>query len=315
VIEESRRITLPLGDVSLSETLGSYYIDMRPALVHYTHNIYGGSFDAAGVPMCGGGPEGLHYMPINVLQYGLMLHADWMESRDPATLLTLENCLRVLEELKSERDRARVWWHLTYDPKYDIHPPWASAMAQGEAISFYLRMYQALGRSSLLDTALGAYRFLAVPLSDGGVRRQDDEGNLWFEEFPSERPSFVLNGFIYTLFGLYDLYRITGDSAVKADIDACLRTLRANLHRFDAGYWSTYDLQRKELVRYYYQKNVHVPQMAVLHRLTGEKIFAEYRDKWESQITPLNFLFVQLMYRVKPRFERVRRMWHGTGSS
>src|SRR5215467_1583918 len=262
VIEESRRITLPLGDVSLSETLGSYYIDMRPALVHYTHNIYGGSFDAAGVPMCGGGPEGLHYMPINVLQYGLMLHADWMESRDPATLLTLENCLRVLEELKSERDRARVWWHLTYDPKYDIHPPWASAMAQGEAISFYLRMYQALGRSSLLDTALGAYRFLAVPLSDGGVRRQDDEGNLWFEEFPSERPSFVLNGFIYTLFGLYDLYRITGDSAVKADIDACLRTLRANLHRFDAGYWSTYDLQRKELVRYYYQKNVHVPQMA-----------------------------------------------------
>jgi heparosan-N-sulfate-glucuronate 5-epimerase len=37
---ESRHITLDLGNVSLSETLGSYYIEMRPALVHYTNNIY-----------------------------------------------------------------------------------------------------------------------------------------------------------------------------------------------------------------------------------------------------------------------------------
>jgi hypothetical protein len=37
---ESRHITLDLGNVSLSETLGSYYIEMRPALVHCTNSIY-----------------------------------------------------------------------------------------------------------------------------------------------------------------------------------------------------------------------------------------------------------------------------------
>ena len=36
---ESRHITLGLGNVSLSVTLGSYYIDMCPAFVHYTNNI------------------------------------------------------------------------------------------------------------------------------------------------------------------------------------------------------------------------------------------------------------------------------------
>jgi D-glucuronyl C5-epimerase C-terminus len=190
---ESRHIIAGLGNVSLSETLGSYYIDMRPALFHYTDNIYGGGFDADGVPMWGA-PEGLHYMPVNVLQFS---------------------------------------------------------------------------------------RFAGWP----------------------------------SLFGLYDLSRVTGDAAAKGDIDACLRTLLVNLHRFDAGYWSTYDMQRKELVRYYYQKNVHVPQMAVLHRLSGEAIFDQYRDKWERQITPLNYLFVQLMYRVKPRLGRLRCMWHGTESS
>ena len=307
---ESRHITLGLGDVSLSATLGSYYIDMRPARVHYTHNIYGGGFDERGVPMCGG-PDGLHYLTVNVAQYGFMLHADWLESGDPETLATLEACLDVLDRTKSESGDACVWWHHHYEPKYRIHPPWASAMAQGEAISFYLRMYQALGRASYLETAWRAYRFLAVPWADGGVRRYDEDGNLWFEEYPSEKPSYVLNGFIYTLLGLYDLYRVTGSAEVKEDIDACLRTLSANLHRFDAGYWSLYDLQRKELVRYYYQRNVHVPQMAVLHRLTGQAIFDEYRRKWERQITPLNHLFVQVMYRVKPRLDRLRRAWHG----
>ncbi len=311
-MSESRHITLGLGDVSLEAELGSYYIDMRPARIHYTDNIYGGGFDEHGVPMIGA-PEGTHYFPVNVCQYGFMLHADWLQNRDPTSLETLESCLRVLDALKSEENGACVWWHHTYQPKYDIDPPWASAMAQGEAMSLYLRMYQVLRRPSLLDTAWEAYRFLSVPWSEGGVRRLDEEGNLWFEEFPSREPSFVLNGFIYTIFGLYDLYRVTGDTGVRDDIDACLRTLRANLHRFDVGYWSLYDLQRKELVRYYYQKNVHVPQMAVLYGLTGEAIFETYRSRWERQITPWNHLFVQLMYRVRPRIQRLRRIWNGTG--
>jgi len=307
---ESRRVTLGLGDVSLSQELGAYYIDMRPARIHYTENIYGGGFDARGVPMCGG-PQGLHYFPVNIAQYGFMLHADWVESKDAATLRTLEACMDVLDAIRSVQSDACVWWHQFYEAKYGIHPPWASAMAQGEAISLYLRMHQALGRPEYLDTAWRAYRFLAVPWTERGVRRYDDEGNLWFEEFPSETPSFVLNGFVYTLLGLYDLYRVSGDAGVRADIDACLRTLAANLHRFDAGYWSLYDLQRRELVRYYYQKNVHVPQMAVLHRLTGDPLFECYRRRWEAQITPLNYLFVQVMYRVRPRLDRIRRVWHG----
>jgi hypothetical protein len=182
-------------------------------------------------------------------------------------------------------------------------------MAQGEAISLYLRMHQALGDASLLETATRAYRFLAVDHRDGGVRRHDDEGNLWLEEYPSAEPSFVLNGFVYALLGLYDLYRVTGDRAVKDDIDRCVRTLVCNLHRFDAGYWSLYDLQRKELVRAYYQRNVHVPQMAILHTLTGEAVFEQYRRRWERQLTPLNALLVQVMYRVKPRWHRAQRFW------
>lgn len=306
---ESRHIILGLGDVSLSPTLGCYYIDMRPARVHYEPvNIYGGCFDERGVPMVGGA-AGLRHMPVNIAQYAFMLHADWLEHGRADTLQTLENCLSVVDDMKSEHGDTTVWWHHEYEHKYGLTPPWASAMAQGEMISFYLRMHQVVARDALLDTAVRAGRFLRVDFADGGVRRLDDNGDLWLEEYPSERPSFVLNGFIYSLLGLYDLYRVTGDPTVEEDIEACLQTLRNNLHRFDVGYWSTYDLQRQELVRYYYQKNVHALQMAVLHGLTGEAVFDKYRRRWEAQVTPLNFALVQLMYRVKPRWDRVRRLW------
>jgi hypothetical protein len=308
--EERKDITLRLGDVSMSETLGAYYIDMRPAVVHYTENLYGGSFDENGVPM-NAGPTGSFYFPINIAQYGFMLHAEWLETGAADTMTTIEHCLAVLEELKTEDEQQCVWWHRHYEEKYEIEPPWASAMAQGELISLYLRLWQALDRPNLFETAQKAYRFMHLPFEERGVRRRDEHGNLWLEEYPSKEPSFVLNGFIYALFGLYDLYRVTRDEEVRRDIDTCIDTLVARLPDFDSGYWSNYDLQRRELVRYYYQKNVHVPQLAVLEALTGNPVFGYYRRKWERQITPLNYLLVRVMYRVRPRMGRLRRLWGG----
>ncbi len=304
-MEESRKIKLPLGKVSWEKELGPYYIDMRPARIHYTQNIYGGKFDELGVPMIKSDAD-YFYFPINVAQFGFIIHADWLEYKKPKDLELLKNCLAVLETVKEETNETAVWWHHHYNHKYEIKPPWASAMAQGEIISFYLRLYQILGDENLLETAKKAYNFLGVEFENGGVRRYDENGDLWFEEYPSKQPSFVLNGFIYALFGLIDLYRVTGFETVKQDIDACIQTLKKNIHRFDTGYWSRYDLQKKELVRYYYQQNVHLPQLEILYLLTNEPVFKHYKEKWEKTLNPLNFLFVQLMYRVQPRVRRFK---------
>ena len=73
--EESKKITLRLGDVSMKKELGVYYIDMRPAKIHYTDNIYDGGFNEDGVPYCGSG-ESKNYFPINIAQFGFILHAE-----------------------------------------------------------------------------------------------------------------------------------------------------------------------------------------------------------------------------------------------
>ena len=304
--EESKTVSLKLGDVSLSKELGSYYIDMRPAIVNYTNNIYNGAFDEKGVPMIQDSEGKLAYYPVNVAQYGFMQHAEYLSSKKEESLSVLKACIERLIEMKTEYKGTFVWFHHSEDLNYHIPAPWASAMAQGEIMSLFLRYYQISNDPIHLEAARKAYQFLQIEDDTHSVRRKDERGYLWFEEYPSSPPSYVLNGYIYAIFGLYDLYRVTKDITVKADIDACLETLKANLPKYDAGYWSYYDQLKKELVRYYYQKNVHVLQMKAMYQLTNEPIFDKYAKKWAKTLTPLHFLFVQIMYRVLPRWRKIR---------
>ena len=66
--EENKKITLSLGDVSWNNTLGIYYIDMRPSIIHYTDNIYDGAFDENGVPLINDGEGNLYYSPVKICQ-------------------------------------------------------------------------------------------------------------------------------------------------------------------------------------------------------------------------------------------------------
>jgi heparosan-N-sulfate-glucuronate 5-epimerase len=302
--EERRQISLKLGDATLDNRLGIYYIDMRPAIIHYEENIYNGGFDNNGVPFCRYGNGNINYSTVNICQYAFMIHANYLEKKNLSDLAVLKACLAKLECLKFEDENIVKWIKTERNERYGINPPWTSAMDCGQAISFYLRMYQLIGDTSFLHTAMKIYNFLKVDVKDGGVRRIDEKGNLWFEEYPSTPPSYVLNGFIYTIFGLYDLFRVSNDIQVKKDIDACILTLNSNLHNFDSGYWSNYDLLKKELVRYYYQKNVHVPQLQALYLLTQESKFNYYSQKWKKTLNPINYFFVRIMYRVRPRFQK-----------
>lgn len=309
--EERKDISLPLGDVSLNEKLGVYYIDMRPSRVHYIESIYDGCFDEQGVPMCGNELGGYFYSTVNICQYGFIIHADYLENPNEKDYNSLLACIDKLEETKNE-DSNTVKWVNNYDNKrYNIPAPWCSAMDSGEALSFYLRIYQLTKEEHLLSKAMKIYNFLKIDFSDGGVRRVDENGYVWLEEYPSDPASYVLNGFIYAIFGLYDLYRVTRSKEVKEDIDSYILTLKDNIYRFDSGYWSKYDLLKKELVRFYYQKNVHVPQLEVLYLLSGEEIFEKYKVKWERQLNKVNFLFVQLMYRLRPRLKKLSFIYLG----
>jgi heparosan-N-sulfate-glucuronate 5-epimerase len=302
--KELNSITIPSAQFTHNSELEGYYLDMREAFKQYESGIFG-DFDEKGVPMVGWG-KNAYYSPVNIAQYGFILHTMYLEHKSEEIWDVLDACLKQIETNEVHEERGITWRDSKPSVRYNTGEHWASAMIQGECLSFYLRMYQLTQNSLLLEKAHRIFDFMFVPFTEGGVYMTDEEGNVWLEEYPSEPQSKVLNGFVYALFGVYDYYRVTQSEKAKKLFDAGVLTLEKNMKFFDAGYWSYYDLYRKELVKYYYQKNVHTPQLEALYKITQKEVFNTYAVKWKRTVNPINYIFVQVMYRVLPRFRKFK---------
>lgn len=300
-VDES--IVLGVGNISNSSTLGRYYQDFIPSLVHVQNNIFA-KLDENKIPYLPKGNE-RDYSPVLIIQYGLT-HIDLYHTTNDSTYLEVtERCINWLEENKVKFNDGIIWKSKS-NKQYGLKEGWVSGMYQGQAISLYLRYYQITGDSNYLEVAELVYKSFKYLISEGGFKRIDDLGCVWYEEYPTDNPSYVLNGFIYSIFGIYDLYRVTNRDDVKEDWDNCVNTLLKNIKKYDVWYWSVYDQLKGQLVSYYYQKNVHIPLMQIMYGITNEKIFNFYAIKWQKNLdNPIHQTITKIMYRIQPRLKKI----------
>ncbi len=275
--------SLPLDRLGPGSSLGAYYLDFR-GIIPLVEAAHFGPLEPDGVPRTGTG-RGEEFVShtTTIAQYALALHdAVLREGRAelrPRLAAQLEAVLR-------NTDRDGPWQgfivHRWRNTKYQrLATPWVSALGQGNAISALLRGHQLLGEARFLEAATELFAALARPLHEGGVRFVDRCGHLWFEEYPMDPPSHVLNGFVFALWGILDFARATGDERAGQWWRAGVETLKAHLPDFDRGFWSLYDLRYRELASLPYHRNVHVPQLDALYGLTGEPAFHSFARRWE----------------------------------
>ncbi|GFS06154.1 D-glucuronyl C5-epimerase [Elysia marginata] len=85
-------------------------------------------------------------------------------------------------------------------------PNWYSAMGQGQAMSALVRAYNLTGDRKYLVAAERALYLFTLGSEEGGVRARFMGQLDWYEEYPTvPTSSFVLNGFIFSMMGLYDV--------------------------------------------------------------------------------------------------------------
>ena len=296
----NNKIYLGVGHVSFDEILGAYYQDFTPAMYHFENNSLG-KFDENGIPYIIE-PDRNYYSVVAVIQYGLILHDLILKGENVLNhQKSLLNCLNWLIA-NSEVFKDSVVWRNAENTHYHLEKGWISAMYQGQAISLFLRAAQMFEDETYIKLSKDIFMFFKYDYSEGGVKRIDNSGNIWFEEYPTDPPSFVFNGFVYTIFGILDYYRFTKDQEAKDLYDSCIETVEKNIHKYDRFYWTLYDQLKKELVSYYYQKNVHIPLVSILYLLTKSEKFDRLKKKWTKQKNiKVNLLFVSLMYRIQPR--------------
>lgn len=172
------------------------------------------------------------------------------------------------------------------DNRLKLEAGWYSAMAQGHAMSVLCRAYHATQRTDYLDAAFRATIPLTADAENGGVRNRFLDKFVWYEEYPTRPGTFVLNGFVYSLVGLYDLRScLPGNRTIEKLYNDGLESLKAMLPFYDTGSGSVYDLRHVTLkiapnvARWDYH-SVHVYQLLWLYLIEKEPLFLETAERW-----------------------------------
>jgi hypothetical protein len=165
-------------------------------------------------------------------------------------------------------------------------PRWVSGLTSGVAISVLLRAYQYTQSDTFLAVASLARNAFDVPAEDGGLTSEGPRG-LFFEEVPSLPFSRILNGHLFGLFGLYDFFRVTGDSTAKALFARAVGDVASNLGRYSLRGWSYYDdpdVAWSGLAPAYYQL-LHALQLEALSKITRIDVFSKTAEMWRAAAT------------------------------
>ena len=203
----------------------------------------------------------------------------------------LDACLGCAEEILAVQEPsgplAGGWLHHQPFPHtLPLRPPWLSAMAQGEGASLLVRLFNETGEERYAEAATRALLPLDVDSADGGVRARLD-GRTFPEEYPTDPPSFVLNGGMFAMWGLHDVGVGLADSEALAAFEQSVDTLAANLHRWDLGYWSRYDLFAHPVpnVASSFYHDLHITQLRMTHRLAPRAELAQTAERWAEYET------------------------------
>lgn len=208
--------------------------------------------------------------PISVFQYGLGSYDLYLLTNDEKYLIAFQNMVQWALDNQSENGSWNNFFYIYPDTPY-------SSMAQGEGVSLLLRAYQESKNTRYLECAKRALDFMLLPIEKGGTTRYQN-GDVIFMEYTHKSP--VLNGWIFSIFGLFDYYQLTKDEHYLEILNQTLVTLDKKIKDFDNNYWSLYDLNNNITSSFYH--NLHIAQLKVMYDIFQSQEIFIYLTKWEK---------------------------------
>lgn len=259
------------------------------------------SFDNAGVPITRYGSE-WHYNPVTVSQAGLHYYGKYLLTNDDKYKSLFMTQADKLIKMQG-KDGA-----LRYDFRYRVahmgyrfQNGWVSGMAQGQALSVYSRAYSLTKDLKYKRAGYAALTFLLKDKSKGGPKTtlanisKKWSNNIWFEEYVMPgKDIYTLNGYMFTLLGLYDWSKVAGDSNAHGQrvsgkyFNEGVTSLKLLLPKYDIGGFTSYDLshltykQDCHVVISYHK--VHIYLVNALQTINNDSYLKTVRQKYISYV-------------------------------
>lgn len=256
--------------------LGPYYQKF------YYKARYQGPFDKNGIPLLNyHGTIGKQYNPIAIAQFGLG-HYNLCVKGEKKSCRQFINASKFLaSRLEKNEHGLYVWYHhFDWDYRGKIKAPWYSGLAQGAGISLLARAYKETTEITYLKTIHRAEESLFAPINKGGCTYVDIHKNPWIEEMITSPPTHILNGFIWAVFGVYDLYLLTNDPFYLKTFRNYTNTIKNFLINYDTGFWSLYDLSPDKMLASPFYHRLHIVQLKILTRMSQNPYFLQIAYKW-----------------------------------
>lgn len=241
-------------------------------------------FDSRGVPLKRYRLLGPQYNPLYVAWWGL--HHLELAARTHADrhLDVFRVQVDWLCDNAVERDDGAVTWPVNFnwhEGHASLRVPWISAMYQGVVISALVRGFRLTGDAKLLDLALAGSRVFSLDVGARGVRSHENRQVL-YEEYPAFPLPRILDGFLFSLLGLYDLYAQTSHDGIRKLFADGVEGLTDHLWWWDyRGKWSWYGSHGYLCPPHYHALNRAL--LLILSRLTGEAVLSQQAQQWAPE--------------------------------
>jgi hypothetical protein len=256
---------------SFSTLYGAYdFVDNKKELESFFR------FDAAGVAMCRSDVKP-YYNSLLTAHYALVCYNDFVKNKN--------------------QDAGKDFWiqanHLkkkVTENNYRFYYDWQghhfySGITQSVVASVFMRAYLLSKENIWKELAYSTLSQMFVSVEKGGNFTHDTEGYVWIEEYPNfGRLSMVLNGFIYSLIGVYEyLILCKKDEALEKHCGDMTEALFKTLHFYKFGRFTRYSRFEKAFENIDYEgRNYFL--FKHLFELTQNKAFEILMDATKKQV-------------------------------
>lgn len=235
---------------------------------------------------------GEYYNPSTIAQYGLQHYSLYLINNDD---VSKNKFLTAADWFINHQDSQGGWAYQFDLPFYPerlnkLTAPWYSAIGLGMAMSVLARASYLTKEKKYKESALKAIRIFNIPAKQNGILAKFEKDFSFYEECPTNPPSFILNGFMFSLVGLYDLSKATDDKATRKLYDKGITTLKRMLPLYDLGNRTAYDLTHyttdgsyPNVAKWGYHIT-HIHLLAALHSIEKDPKMNEILLRWKGYL-------------------------------
>lgn len=260
----------------LSDEIDTKYTKVYP--LSFKDRLFTGhyiDFDEKGIPMSPSKSGELVHFITTMTSYGL---ANWemflitQDTKYADALVTVAKYLANAVEFVDD-----VGMLYDYESDTRSKPGLPCAMNQGEAISIMVRAYSYTKDRNFISTAESLMNAFSHPFGPKGVTKKI-ENKTWF----LEGGKLILNGHIYAMLGLYDLFSINDNEKAEMLFHEGLNSVVHYLPSFDSGFWSWYWMNKPKYMSSAMYHNLHICQLKILFNISGLNDLNQYAEKFDN---------------------------------